>query len=272
MLSSDILSVVTFVYGLAFLLFILHLLFKRDALSVAGDVVVSAGCIAHGAALILRWAESYRLGWGHVPLSNLYESLIFLSFLLVVVYLVFRLTTGRKFLGAFMITLPLLTLGYASLSPDVERAIRPLVPALQSNWLTIHVLTCFMAYAAFAFSFVAAILYLVKKEGEKSVLPSPEVIDEFIYRGIMAGMPLLTLGIITGSAWAHYAWGSYWSWDPKETWSLITWIIYALYLHLRLMRGWRGVKSALLSIIGFCAVLFTFLGVNYILSGLHSYL
>ncbi len=272
MLSSDILSVVTFVYGLAFLLFILHLLFKRDALSVAGDVVVSAGCIAHGAALILRWIESYRLGWGHVPMSNLYESLIFFSFLLAVVYLVFRFATNRKSFGAFMIPLPLLALGYASLSPDVERAIRPLVPALQSNWLTIHVLTCFIAYAAFAFSFVVAVLFLINKEGKKSVLPSPEVLDEFVYRGIMAGMPLLTLGIITGSAWAHYAWGSYWSWDPKETWSLITWIIYALFLHLRLMGRWRGTKSALLSMVGFFAVIFTFLGVNYILSGLHSYL
>ncbi|MBN1571803.1 MAG: c-type cytochrome biogenesis protein CcsB [Deltaproteobacteria bacterium] len=272
MLSSHILSVVTFVYGLAFLLFILHLLFKRNFLNTAGDIAVSVGCSAHGAALILRWAESYRIGWGHVPLSNLYESLIFFSFLLAVVYLVFRLATKRKFLGVFMIPLPLLALGYASLSPDVERAISPLVPALQSNWLTIHVLTCFMAYAAFAFSFVAAVLYLVKKEGKEGVLPPPEALDDLVYRGIMAGMPLLTLGIITGSAWAHYAWGSYWSWDPKETWSLITWIVYAIFLHLRLMGRWRGTRSAVLSIVGFFTVIFTFLGVNYILSGLHSYL
>jgi cytochrome c-type biogenesis protein CcsB len=207
-----------------------------------------------------------------VPLSNLYESLIFFSFLMAVVYLAFRLLTGRKFFGVFMIPLPLLALGYASLSPDVERAIRPLVPALQSNWLTIHVLTCFTAYAAFALSFVAAVLYLFRKEGEEGVLPPREALDELVYRGIIAGMPLLTLGIITGSAWAHYAWGSYWSWDPKETWSLITWIVYAIFLHMRLMGRWRGTKSSVLSIVGFIAVIFTFLGVNYILSGLHSYL
>lgn len=272
MLSSEILSVVTFVYGFGFLLYILHLIFKKDTLSTVGDVVVTIGCVTHFTAIILRWVESYRHGWGHVPLSNFYESLIFFSFLMSLTYLIFRFSTGRKFLGAFLIPLPLLTIGYASLSPDVERAIRPLVPALQSNWLTIHVLTCFIAYAAYAFSFVVAIIYLVRKEGKRSVLPTREVLDEFVYRGIIAGTPLLTMGIITGSAWAHYAWGSYWSWDPKETWSLITWIVYALFLHLRLNGNWRGTKSAVLSIVGFFAVIFTFLGVNFILAGLHSYM
>ncbi len=171
-----------------------------------------------------------------------------------------------------MTPLALLALAYASLSPEVDRSIRPLIPALKSNWLVVHVMTCFLSYAAFAFSFVSAILFLTRSDARKSVLPPKATLDEMIYRGVLAGMPLLTIGIITGAFWAHFAWGSYWSWDPKETWSLITWIIYALFLHARLIRGWKGKKSAVLSIVGFLAVIFTFLGVNFILSGLHSYM
>jgi len=273
MLSSEILTYVTFVYGLSFLLFMLYFLTKKEGLVVAGDIAAGLGAIAHLAAVVIRWVESYRvLEDGHVPLTNFYESLIVFSLLLTLAYLVFRLKTKHLFLGAFMMPLPLLALAYASLAPEVERGIRPLIPALQSNWLTVHVLTCFFSYAAFAFSFVVAILYLWRKNREKSILPPAKALDELIYRGILVGMPLLTIGIITGSAWAHYAWGSYWSWDPKETWSLITWIVYALFLHARLMAGWRGSRTAMLSIIGFIAVLFTFFGVNFVISGLHTYL
>ncbi|MBN1881485.1 MAG: c-type cytochrome biogenesis protein CcsB [Deltaproteobacteria bacterium] len=273
MLSSEILTYVTFVYGLSFLLFMLFHLTKRKGFVTAGDIAAGLGAIAHLTALIIRWIESYRiLENGHVPLTNLYESLIVFSLFLTLTYLIFRLKTRYSFLGTFMMPLPLLALAYASLMPDVERSIRPLIPALQSNWLTVHVLTCFFSYAAFAFSFVVAILYLWRKNREESILPPEKTLDELIYRGILVGMPLLTIGIITGSAWAHYAWGSYWSWDPKETWSLVTWIVYALFLHARLMAGWQGRRTALLSIIGFLAVLFTFFGVNFVLAGLHSYL
>jgi cytochrome c-type biogenesis protein CcsB len=167
-------------------------------------------------------------------------------------------------------------MAYASLSSNVRDEIEPLIPALQSNWLTYHVLTCFLGYAAFAVSFGASIAYLIKDRkanmsSENSLLPQITVLDEVIYKGVGVGFLLLGIGIITGAVWANYAWGSYWSWDPKETWSLITWLIYATFLHARLTRGWRGKKTAILSIIGFCGVIFTFLGVNYLLSGLHSY-
>ena len=152
--------------------------------------------------------------------------------------------------------------------PSVQRTIQPLVPALQSNWLHIHVITCFLAYAAFAVSFIAGLLYLVKWKG---VIPPRETLDEINYRSIIVGFPMLSAGILTGAVWAHYAWGTYWGWDPKETWSLITWIVYALYLHARLVRGWKGKRIALVSIIGFLSVIFTYFGVNFILSGLHSY-
>jgi cytochrome c-type biogenesis protein CcsB len=150
----------------------------------------------------------------------------------------------------------------------VERKIQPLIPALQSNWLHIHVITCFVAYAAFVISFICGLLYLIKW---KNVVPPKEMLEEINYRSVMVGFPMLSAGILTGAVWAHYAWGSYWSWDPKETWSLITWIIYALFLHARFVKGWKGRRIAFISIIGFLSVIFTYFGVNFILSGLHSY-
>jgi cytochrome c-type biogenesis protein CcsB len=271
MLSSTILSWITLAYGAAFICFILHWMLKKEGMNKLGDIIVILSFVVHAAAVVLRWVESYRLGLGHVPLTNFYESLIFLSLVITLIYLILRFAFRYDFLGVFMIPFSVLTLAWASLSPDVDRSIRPLVPALRSNWLAVHVMTCFLSYAAFAFSFIVALLYLFRRDG-RSVLPDRDTLDEMTYRGVLAGMPLLTIGIITGAFWAHFAWGSYWSWDPKETWSLITWIIYALFLHARLIRGWRGTKSAVLSIVGFLCVIFTFLGVNFILSGLHSYL
>jgi cytochrome c-type biogenesis protein CcsB len=172
-------------------------------------------------------------------------------------------------------------MAYASLSPNIHDEIEPLIPALQSNWLTYHVMTCFLSYSAFAISFGSSITYLMKlrkasknNPGQKEadeMLPSMESLDEIIYKTVAIGFLLLSIGIITGAVWANYAWGSYWSWDPKETWSLITWFVYAAFIHARLTRGWRGRRTAILSIFGFAAVLFTFLGVNFLLSGLHSY-
>jgi cytochrome c-type biogenesis protein CcsB len=171
-----------------------------------------------------------------------------------------------------------LAIALTSIIPGIDSKITPLVPALQSNWLTIHVTTCFFGYASFAVSFGISILYLIRdkkrvqKEKVSKWLPSTPILDEINYKSIVIGFPMLTLGIVTGAAWANYAWGSYWSWDPKETWSLITWFIYAAFLHARLTRDWRGRRAAILSIVGFTAVLFTYFGVNYLISGLHSYL
>jgi cytochrome c-type biogenesis protein CcsB len=169
-------------------------------------------------------------------------------------------------------------MAYASLNPN---DIQPLVPALKSNWLISHVVSCFVGYAAFAVSFGVSILYLFRARSEKrspkssesfwDFLPSSSALDEIGYKTIAIGFPLLTIGIVTGAFWANVAWGTYWSWDPKETWSLIVWLIYAAYLHARITRGWRGKRAAILSIVGFIATLFCYLGVNLILSGLHSY-
>ena len=184
----------------------------------------------------------------------------------------------QRTIGVIASPLAAIAIAVTSLVPGVQSEIRPLIPALQSNWLAIHVITCFLGYAAFAIAFGISVGYLIQLKRERSPrgpiswLPASQILDDINYKAIVIGFPMLTLGIITGAAWASYAWGSYWSWDPKETWSLITWFIYAAFLHARYARDWRGKKTALLSIIGFCAVIFTYFGVNFLLAGLHSYL
>ncbi|MCX5802297.1 MAG: c-type cytochrome biogenesis protein CcsB [Proteobacteria bacterium] len=222
----------------------------------------------HTFGLVLRWIESYKLNIGHAPLSNFYESLIFYAWCVSFVQIIMKKRLSFPIITMFASLIALFFMGYASISPSIEQHIQPLIPALQSNWLHIHVITCFISYAAFVISFICGLLYLIKWKG---VIPPEETLEEINYRSIVVGFPSLSAGILTGAVWAHYAWGSYWSWDPKETWSLITWIVYALFLHARFVKGWRGKRIAMLSIIGFLSVIFTYLGVNFILSGLHSY-
>ena len=277
--SSFFLGITTFVYLFTMVLYFYYLFFKHPRLALAIKGITIVGFAAHTAGLGLRWYESYQVGYGHIPLANLYETLISMSWCTVLVLLLMEQKFKNVTLGAFVFPIASIAMAFASLSPNVQDEIEPLIPALQSNWLTYHVLTCFLSYAAFAVSFGASIAFLLKKRKgevqeaseEEGTLPTVSLLDEIIYKANAVGFLLLGIGIITGAVWANYAWGSYWSWDPKETWSLITWFIYATFLHARLTRGWRGTRTAVLSIIGFCGVVFTFLGVNYVLSGLHSY-
>jgi cytochrome c-type biogenesis protein CcsB len=154
---------------------------------------------------------------------------------------------------------------------SIPAEINPLVPALQNNLLlTVHVAVAIVAYGSFAIGAAAAALYLVQPEGGRWGLPKPSILDEMGYRAVIVGFPFLTLTIILGAVWADVAWGRYWSWDPKETASLVTWLIYGAYLHARVMRGWRGNRAAWLLVIGFLATLLTYFG-NLIFGGLHSY-
>jgi cytochrome c-type biogenesis protein CcsB len=216
------------------------------------------------------------MGFGHAPLSNLYESLIFFAWTIALIYLFIEWRYQNRVIGTFCAPLAFLTMAYASLSPNVSDRIQPLIPALKSNWLIAHVITCFIGYGAFAVAFGVSIMYLIKSrkgEDESGLVgrfPSTAVLDELTHQLGMFGFLFLSAGIITGAVWANSAWGRYWGWDPKETWSLITWFIYAALLHARMMRGWRGRRIAWLSIVGFGAVLFTYFGVN-LLPGLHSY-
>ncbi len=224
MTSSVVLSAVTFIYGVAGFLYIFAWVFRKPGAGRLGTGVALLGVTGNAAGFILRWVESYQLGFGRAPLSNLYESLIFYALCITLVYLAVERRTANRTIGAFSMPLAFLTMAYASLGP---------------------------ASAA----------------GE---MPPVEALDELTHQLVVFGFLFLSAGIITGAVWANSAWGRYWGWDPKETWSLITWFIYAALLHARMTRGWRGRRIAYLSIVGFAAVLFTYFGVN-LLPGLHSY-
>jgi len=275
-----ILSYVTFVYFVSFVFYLFRMILKKEFWGYGASFLAWAGIFAHTLALIVRWRASYNLGFGHAPLTNLYESLIFFAWSIMLLYLLIEWRIKNKMLGPFVVPVAFLIMAYASIAPGINNKIEPLIPALQSNWLTIHVLTCFMGYAAFTVAFGCGLFYLWKRkkikknENHSSTagnLPSLDMLDILIYQSTALGFVFLAMGIMTGSIWAHYAWGAYWSWDPKEIWSLITWLIYAIMLHTRYVRGWRGKRLAIIAIAGFISVLFTYFGVNF-LSSLHSYL
>jgi ABC-type transport system involved in cytochrome c biogenesis permease subunit len=204
-----------------------------------------------------------------VAITNTYESLIFYSGAIAIVIFIYRLRNKRTALPLMVFggTAAAVILLALTSSPVSGKEIMPPIPALQSYWLVLHVTFAFVGEAFFAFSFVASIYFLFAKDEEKK-----RRLDRIVYTSIGMGYPFYTAGaLIFGAVWAQYAWGSYWSWDPKETWALITWLVYTGYLHTRLVKKWRGRMTAILSIIGFVFTIFTFFGVNYLLAGLHSY-
>jgi cytochrome c-type biogenesis protein CcsB len=253
--------------------------------------------------LCSRWIVA-----GYFPLSNLYESLLFLTWALLTIYLYVEFKTKSKLIGAVLIPVTLFIIGFANLtlSADMQKS-SPLVPALQSNWLMMHVSMMILSYATLIIGSLLCILFLVISRAQdvdlkiidkSSVpvyniivdyyenpmlsLPSSKVVelgkikllqslDNWSYRIVGLGFPFLTIGIISGGVWANEAWGSYWSWDPKETWALITWIIFATYLHSRITKGWEGKKTAIIGSIGFFVIWVCYLGVNFLGKGLHSY-
>lgn len=222
----------------------------------------------------LRWIIS-----GYFPLSNLYESLLFLDWCLLFILIIAETKTRTKILGAVVLPVTLLIISFASLIlPTPMQEAAPLVPALQSNWLMMHVSMMMLSYATLILGSLLSIVFLVIQTFKKQAViigntkqQLLENIDIWSYRTIGLGFPFLTIGIIAGAVWANEAWGSYWSWDPKETWALITWLIFASYIHARLTRGWAGEKSAILGSLGFFVVWVCYLGVNFLGQGLHSY-
>lgn len=230
--------------------------------------------IADGMILCGGLVQTVYIGWrwaaaGRAPFSNMFESLVLFAWAIALVYLMLRLKFRIAWLSAASAALSALALAHAS---TFESAIKPLMPALQSNWLSFHVLTCFLGYAGFAVSSLVAVGFLIAdRKSSQVTAETKETLETILAQTIAFGFLFLTLGILTGAVWANSTWGTYWSWDPKETASLVTWLIYALFLHCRFMRGWRGRLAAWISIIGFASVLFTYYGVNFLLSGLHSY-
>jgi len=218
---------------------------------------------ALAAGLVFR-----ALATGHGPFANMYEFSLAFAFGVLLSYMYFERKYHQRILALIALPVALAMMAYASTIPPT---IEPLVPALQNNLLlTVHVAVAIVAYGSFAIAFGAAVLYLVQPEGGRWGLPKPQVLDEIGYRAVIVGFPFLSLTIILGAVWADTAWGAYWSWDPKETASLVTWLIYGAYLHARVVRGWRGGRAAWLLVLGFAAVLFTYFG-NLFFGGLHSY-
>jgi len=359
--SSVLYGIATVAYIAAMIAYIIHLATKSRTVGQGATTITVIGFVSHTLAFFMRWWEFKQMPEMSdmsiiraVPLTNLYESLIFFVWCLILGYLIVEFKYKNRSFGAFVTPVAGLALAFIDLS-GMSTDIQPLVPALQSNWLLIHVFMSFIAYACFALSFSTAIMYLIgttEKKTEASYIfwtltlgiflvvlaamgldflkfrvagmkpeeliksylfkatflsPSPvvafasyaasiaavfslwnwggalkriiggfgvqpDMLDEITYKSIAIGFPIFTLGgLIFGAIWADQAWGVYWSWDPKETWSLITWFVYAFFLHARLLRGWRGHKIAVVAVIGFVAVIFTYLGVNLLLSGLHAY-
>ena len=275
---------------------------KNNLLSNLGKL---CAIIANGLLFLIlgsRWIVA-----GYFPLSNLYESLLFLTWILLTLYLYIELQTKSKLIGAILIPVALLinAFGNLTLTPEMQKA-SPLVPALQSNWLMMHVSMMLLSYGTLIMGSLLCLLFLVISQyrevdlkqvdgtsvplynimldyyeakvvssqnniSELGKLKLLQSLDNWSYRIIGLGFPFLTIGIISGGVWANEAWGSYWSWDPKETWALITWLVFATYLHARITKGWEGRKTAILGGLGFFVIWICYLGVNFLGKGLHSY-
>jgi cytochrome c-type biogenesis protein CcsB len=231
------------------------------------------GTVVLGVGVLMRGLAAERVPWG-----NMYEFAITGSFLVAVAYLLLSRRYDLRTFAIWVTGVLLLTVGLAVTVLYIPAA--PLVPALRSPWLVIHVAAATIAAAFFTLSMVAASLYLVRDTAERrgrtqgrfvSRLPDAATLDRVAYRVTAFGFPIWTFAVVAGAIWAEYAWGRYWGWDPKETWSLITWIVYAAYLHARTTTGWRGRRAAIISLVAYATLLFNFFGVNIAFVGLHSY-
>lgn len=356
--SSQFFGISSVAYILAMVAYISYLVFKNSTVGIVASTITYVAFVSQTMAFLLRWREFHdlsQMGWiRSIPLTNLYESLVFFVWCLILAYLIIEWKYKNRSFGAFITPIAGMALAFIDIS-GMAKDIQPLVPALQSNWLLVHVIMSFIAYANFSIAFATGIMYLaltsenrtsgiyifwtvilgiflaillamgidfltfkvavktpdafikshlfkatfrsdsgfmvmlsyigaaafifilwrfgyIFKKIIASFNVSPDLLDDLTYKNIAIGFPIFTLGgLVFGAIWADQAWGRYWSWDPKETWSLILWFVYAFYLHARLLRGWRGPKIAAVAVIGFLCTIFTYLGVNLLLSGLHAY-
>ena len=267
-------------YAVALSLYVGYAIFRRENLAKTARGVLIFAVLTHAISLIIRTTIARQMpqhGW-YVPWSNWFESFSFFGLVIIVEYLIIQWGREAPILGVFITPLAFLSMVMAINSPFGTQ-IPNLPPALQSYWMAIHVPVMFTSYAAFTNAFGVGLAYLLQEHQLKSRnpssvmfrLPALDELDHLIYRIIWVAFPLLTLGVLLGARWAYDAWGRYWGWDPKETWAFITWRTFLIYLHMRLVVGWRGRKSAYLSLVGFGIVMMTYIGVNY-LSPLHGFL
>ncbi|AQS58320.1 c-type cytochrome biogenesis protein CcsB [Desulforamulus ferrireducens] len=268
-----------YIYALAALVFLFYTLTERKSLFTAALMMVGFGLLVHSVGLVGR-----AINTGRLPFTNMYEFTIFFAWGVIIAYLITQRKHPVPLLGIVVLPVAVVLMAAASMMTPTAR---PLMPALQSYWLQSHVATAVLAYGAFGVSFGVGVLYLIRDaqpvaagptgSGTSTVLqgisllPSTETLDKLLYRVVAFGFIFLTMVLITGAVWAEQAWGTWWSWDPKETWALITWLVYALFLHGRFTHGWQGRRAAWLAILGFAAVMFTLFGVTWLMPGLHSY-
>jgi cytochrome c-type biogenesis protein CcsB len=265
-------------YALGALALIAYFFSRVQWLRDVGIPLAIVGCVAQFAQLGVRWELTHV--W---PLLNLYGSLSLFAAMSVAIYIVFAYRYDLWFAGGFVLALAAIFLAYGV---TWYEGTMPPVPSLQSYWAKIHVPIVVSSYAAFLVAFVFSCIYLLKYYGEQALggrptanpvgrwlgaLPSLPQLDVVVYRAVAIGLPLISIGIITGAMWAKEAWGAYWQWDPKETAALFSWIIYLAYMHLHTRHAWRGLRSNWVSVIGFLSIIFCYLGVNIWISGLHSY-
>jgi cytochrome c-type biogenesis protein CcsB len=266
-------------YVMATLAYWFSLAIGSDFSGRVGTVLTWSGTTMGLVGLMVRWRESYLISHdvGHIPVSNLYEVFILFAIITALLYLFYERRYNNRAMGAFALTVISGAVGFL-LWYTFDRGaheIQPLVPALQSYWMKIHVPANFVGYGAFALAAMLGVAYLVLETFPNGAmakrLPSLEQLDDIMYKAIALGFAFFTVATVLGAMWAAEAWGGYWSWDPKETWALIVWLNYAAWLHLRLTKGWRGKPLAWWAIVGLFVTLFAFIGVNMFLSGLHSY-
>lgn len=252
-------------------------LLGRSAFALRTASALTWSAVALGwIGLMVRWYESYLIGpdVGHIPVSNLYEVFVLFCLFTAMMYLYYEARYQARQMGAFVLLVVSAAVGFI-LWYTLDRGaqeIQPLVPALQSWWMKLHVPANFIGYGGFSIAAMLGAAYLLVQRGFLATrLPGPEVLDDVMYKAIAIGFAFFTIATILGAMWAAEAWGGYWSWDPKETWALIVWLNYAAWLHIRLVKGLRGPMLAWWAVVGLFVTTFAFLGVNMFLSGLHSY-
>ena len=254
----------------------LGLLARSDFAEKTGSALTWSAATMGTTGLFVRWYESYLIGTdvGHIPISNLYEVFVLFSLITALLYLYYEGRYATRRMGAFVllvISAAVAFLLWYTFSREAQE-IQPLIPALQSYWMKVHVPANFIGYGAFALAAMIGVADLLVRKGIlASRLPAPEVLDDVMYKAIAIGFAFFTIATILGALWAAEAWGTYWQWDPKETWAFIVWLNYAAWLHVRLTKGLRGAMLAWWAVVGLVVTAFAFVGVNMFLSGLHSY-
>ncbi len=270
-------------FVLATVTYFLALYNKSEFTYKTANIMVWSAATFGLVGMMVRWRESYIINfdYGHIPVSSLYEVFILFVVLTSLMYLFYEQRYKARALGGFVMLVISAAVGFLlwyTFGKDAH-VIQPLVPALKSYWMKIHVPANFVGYGAFSIAAMIGVAYLftersLKKNSESSFakrMPALEVMDDLMYKTISLGFAFFTIATVLGAMWAAEAWGGYWSWDPKETWALIVWLNYAAWLHLRMSKGWRGAPMAWWAFIGLLITTFAFLGVNMFLSGLHSY-